>query len=206
MEDKTNKIKSVWSDIAKTWGRIAGVLAAVGLVATAVVKIFNTPPELTYSLFAALGLILLIISFYVDRQTEYTYQEIVAYEHKARADFTKIIKETRQQMLDMKEDSNKKIDTLTENVEKVLKISKETRQDTIRIQLLMIMEHQPDNIDTIVKLAEKYFIELKGDWYMTNEFNKWEKAHDVIVPANIYKAIDDNHGEREEEEENNNKE
>lgn len=205
MEDKTNKIKSVWSDIAKTWGRIAGVLAAVGLVATAVVKIFNTPPELTYSLFAALGLILLIISFYVDRQTEYTYQEIVAYEHKARADFTKIIKETRQQMLDMKEDSNKKIDTLTENVEKVLKISKETRQDTIRIQLLMIMEHQPDNIDTIVKLAEKYFIELKGDWYMTNEFNKWEKAHDVIVPANIYKAIDDNHGEKEEEE-NKNKE
>jgi hypothetical protein len=117
-------------------------------------------------------LILLIISFYVDRQTEYTYQEIVAYEHKTRADFTKIIKETRQQMLDMKEDSNKKIDILAENVEKVLKISKETRQDTIRIQLLMIMEHQPDNIDTIVKLAEKYFIELKGDWYMTNEFNK----------------------------------
>ena len=172
MEDKTNKIKSVWNDIAKTWGRIAGVLAAVGLVATAVVKIFNAPPELTYSLFAALGLILLIISFYVDKQTEYTYQEIVAYEHKARADFTKNIKETKQQMLDMKEDSNKKIDTLTKNVEKVLKISKETRQDTIRIQLLMIMEHQPDNIDTIIKLAEKYFIELKGDWYMTNEFNK----------------------------------
>jgi hypothetical protein len=39
---------------------------------------------------------------------------------------------------------------------------------------------------------------------MTNEFNKWEKAHDVTVPANIYKAIDDNHGE--EEENNNNKE
>ena len=205
MEDKTNKIKSVWNDIAKTWGRIAGVLAAVGLVATAVVKIFNAPPELTYSLFAALGLILLIISFYVDKQTEYTYQEIVAYEHKARADFTKNIKETKQQMLDMKEDSNKKIDTLTKNVEKVLKISKETRQDTIRIQLLMIMEHQPDNIDTIIKLAEKYFIELKGDWYMTNEFNKWEKAHDVIVPANIYKAIDGNHEEKEEEN-NNNKE
>lgn len=203
MEDKINKIKSVWSDIAKTWGRIAGVLAAVGLIATAVVKIFNTPVELTYSLFAALGLILLIISFYVDKQTEYTYQEIVAYEHKTRAEFAKIMKETKQQTLDMKKDSNKKIDILAGNVEKVLKISKETRQDTIRIQLLMIMEHQPDNIDTIIKLAEKYFIELKGDWYMTSEFNKWAKAHDVIVPANIYEAIDDNHGKKEEE---NNKE
>ena len=51
-----NKPKSVWNDITKIWGRIAGVIAAVGVAATAIVKIFNTPPELTYIIFAALGL------------------------------------------------------------------------------------------------------------------------------------------------------
>ena len=30
---------------------------------------------------------------------------------------------------------------------------------------------------------------------MTSEFSKWAKAHDVIIPSNIYKAIDDNHKE-----------
>jgi hypothetical protein len=57
----------------------------------------------------------------------------------------------------------------------------------------MILEQQPGNIDTILKLAEEYFVKLGGDWYMTSEFNKWAKAHEIIVPTSIYKAIDDNH-------------
>ena len=52
MDDKSDKTKSVWSDISKVWGRIAGVIAAVGVSATFIVKVFNTSPELTYSLFA----------------------------------------------------------------------------------------------------------------------------------------------------------
>jgi hypothetical protein len=57
----------------------------------------------------------------------------------------------------------------------------------------MIMEHHPENVDTILKLAELYFIKLHGDWYMTNVFNKWAKEHDIVVPAHIYEAIDKTH-------------
>lgn len=188
--------KSVWDDISRIWGRVAGVLAAVGLVATAVVKVFHTPPEFTYIVFMCIGLVLLIISFYVDKQAEYNHQEILVYESKARQDFMEVMQKARQQTLEMKQDSNDKIDKLTQSVNKILTLSEDTRRDTLRIQLLMILAHQPDNIDTILKLAQAYFVELKGDWYMTSEFNKWAKAHGVEVPQYIINAIQETHSNK----------
>lgn len=193
MNNENNKIKSVWTDISKVWSRIAGVIGAIGIVSTFIVKVFNTRPEITYSLFGCLGALLLIISFYVDKQIEYTHQKIVTSEQKARADFQKIMLEARDQTLGMKADSDKKINDLTDNLSTILDLAQETRRDTVRIQLIMVLKHQPENIDTILKLAEVYFVELHGDWFMTSEFINWAKAHNVAVPTNIYQAIDDNH-------------
>lgn len=191
MNENEVKPKSVWTDISKTWGRIAGVIAAVGVAATFVTKVLNTSPEMTYSIFAALGILLLVISFYVDKQTLYLHEEILHYEGQARKDFAEAIHKDREQMMNMKKDNNEKIEQINNNIDKLLALSKETRKDTVRIQLLMVMSHQPQNVDTILKLAEMYFVKLKGDWYMTNEFGKWAKEHDVTVPANITKAMDD---------------
>lgn len=66
---------------------------------------------------------------------------------------------------------------------------REIRLDTTRLQLLILMEHQPDNIDTILSVAEYYFVKLKGDLYMTVLFNKWAKEHKVDIPTNIYDSI-----------------
>jgi len=191
--ENQDKPKNVWNDIANTWGRIGGVVAAVGILATFVSKIWNLSPELIYSIFGGLGVVLLIISFYVDKQAEYTHQEIVKYEHKAREDFTKALDETKRMVQQNREDTERRIDLFREDVKTLLDNTKETRKDTLRIQLLMILEQQPENIDTILKLAETYFVELHGDWYMTSEFNKWAKAHNIVVPQYIYEAIDTNH-------------
>jgi carbonic anhydrase len=102
---------------------------------------------------------------------------------------------TKDEMIKMKQDTNQRVDQLSQNIDKILELSKETRKDNIRIQLLMIMEHQPENVDTILKIAEKYFIKLKGDWYMTNEFSKWAKEHNVTIPAHLYDVIDNNNHE-----------
>ena len=193
MDDKENKPKSVWTDISKTWGRIAAVLAAVGGVATFVTKVFNTSPELTYSVFAALGIMLLIISFYVDKQTLYLHEEIILYEQRARKDFFEAIQKDRQEMANIKKESNERAEKLDTTIDKVLAVTEETRKDTVRIQLLMILSHQPENTDTILKLAEKYFIDLDGDWYMTNVFGKWAKEHDITIPVNILQAMGNNH-------------
>lgn len=193
MDEKENKPKSVWTDISKTWGRIAAVLAAVGGAATFVTKVFNTSPELTYSVFAALGLMLLIISFYVDKQTLYLHEEIILYEQRARKDFYDAIQKDRQEMANIKKESNERAEKLDTTIDKVLAVTEETRKDTVRIQLLMILSHQPENTDTILKLAEKYFIDLDGDWYMTNVFGKWAKEHDITIPVNILQAMSNNH-------------
>ena len=165
------KTKSVWDDITKVWGRIAAVLAAVGIIATFITKVFNTSPELTYSIFAGLGVTLLLISFYVDKQAEYTHNELVAH---------------------IKDSINTR-NEITSSLKDLKEITLDTRKDTIRIQLLMVMKDQPENIDTILKLAETYFVKLEGDWYMTSEFTKWANAHDVIVPMNISNAMNNNH-------------
>ena len=199
MDEKSDKTKSVWSDISKVWGKIAGVIAAVGVSATFMVKVFNTSPELTYSLFAVLGIILLITSLYVDKQAEYTRQEMIRYEHKAREDFTRAINETRNIVQQNREDAERRIESFRNDVKFLVENAQETRRDTLRIQLLMILEQQPGNIDTILKLAEEYFVKLGGDWYMTSEFNKWAKAHEIMVPTSIYKAIDETHNKKQEE-------
>lgn len=189
--------KSVWTDIAKVWGRIAGVLSAVGIIATFIVKVFNTSPELTYSVFAGLGIVLLLISFYVDKQASYTYSEIKSVEKVCREDFSKAMQEQKNMQDEYKKDSDERIESFRESVKDLIITTKETRRDTLRIQLLMILTHQPENVDTILKLAEDYFVNLHGDWYMTSEFNKWAKAHNITIPTYISTAIQETHDSKD---------
>lgn len=65
---------------------------------------------------------------------------------------------------------------------------REIRLDTTRTQLIMLMEHQPHNHDTIVKVAERYFCELMGDWYLTSLFRDWAKRENISIPENISTA------------------
>ena len=53
------------------------------------------------------------------------------------------------------------------------------RQDTTRLQLDNLINNDSDNIESILKVAKVYFIDMHGDWYMTEKFKKWGKDHDV---------------------------
>jgi len=52
-------------------------------------------------------------------------------------------------------------------------------KDGLRTQLLLLILMQPEEQTEILKIAEHYFVKLKGNWYMTDIFNKWleEKGH-----------------------------
>lgn len=64
----------------------------------------------------------------------------------------------------------------------------EIRLDTTRTQMIMLMEHQPHNHDTILKIAERYFCTLQGDWYCTSLFKDWAKRESIEIPDQIYQA------------------
>ena len=46
-------------------------------------------------------------------------------------------------------------------------------KDVLRTQLLLLILLKPEEKQEILTIAEHYFKDLKGNWYMTSIFNKW---------------------------------
>ncbi len=55
-------------------------------------------------------------------------------------------------------------------------------RDGLRTQLLLLILLRPTEQTEILRLAEHYFKDLKGNWYMTSIFNKWLEESDVAYP------------------------
>ena len=55
-------------------------------------------------------------------------------------------------------------------------------RDGLRTQLLLLILLRPTEQTEILRLAEHYFKDLKGNWYMTSIFNKWLEESDVAEP------------------------
>lgn len=62
------------------------------------------------------------------------------------------------------------LDTLKNDI---LKKFKKSEKDGLRTQLLVLILLKPDEAQEILTIAERYFKDLQGDWYMTSIFNKW---------------------------------
>lgn len=56
---------------------------------------------------------------------------------------------------------------------------KADKQATTRIELMVLMEHDSDNIVAIERMAKYYFQELDGDLYMTQKVSDWCKSHGI---------------------------
>lgn len=50
-------------------------------------------------------------------------------------------------------------------------------QQITRLELLNLIHNQPNNKVEIEKVARHYFVDLKGDWYMTGIYSEWATAH-----------------------------
>lgn len=55
-------------------------------------------------------------------------------------------------------------------------------KDSIRIQMLFMMEFHSDNQNEIMTMAERYFKDLKGDWWMTSYFFKYLEENKIAKP------------------------
>lgn len=66
--------------------------------------------------------------------------------------------------------------------EKLDKRFKLIEKDVLRSQMLMMIKLFPDEQQEILKLAEHYFGDLHGNWYLTTMFNKWLEEHDIARP------------------------
>ena len=54
---------------------------------------------------------------------------------------------------------------------------KQTNIQITRLELLTLINTQPENVAEIEKVAKHYFQELGADWYMTKIFSDWCKEY-----------------------------
>ena len=55
-------------------------------------------------------------------------------------------------------------------------------KDGCRTQMLVLMGDYPNERGELMTLAEHYFKDLKGDWYMSSIFAKWLKENGIENP------------------------
>ena len=77
---------------------------------------------------------------------------------------------------------NNKSNPIEQKIDKILEEQKKNEKDQLRTQLLVMMNMMPNNHEEIMTLAERYFKELKGDWFYSSLFSKWLKENNVEKP------------------------
>lgn len=82
-----------------------------------------------------------------------------------------------------------KLKPIMDKLEQQEKALHEIRLDTLRTQLYIKMEHEPHNHDTILTIAHKYFVDYKGDWVATTDFQAWADREKIKIPTAIMNAI-----------------
>ena len=66
---------------------------------------------------------------------------------------------------------------------KIVKALDKAERDNCRTQLLLLMSDYPEERKEIFTLAEHYFADLKGDWYMTAIFRRFIKDENIEPPV-----------------------
>jgi len=148
---------SALDDIKQMKAYILGVIGFATATTGILVGTFNVDPVKTTIATTATAIVALFLGWLVQKAEKRVHNELQ--EH---------IKESNE----LRGELN---DCMMHNRETLADI----RRDTLRIQLAQYLKDQPDNVDTILMLAEEYFCKLKGDWYKTNEFVNWAEAHNV---------------------------
>lgn len=86
-------------------------------------------------------------------------------------------------LISRKDKSNDKFREIENSLARIEAEIKDSKLDRCRLQLLNLMQHNPQNIDTILMVSKKYFVELKGNWYMDSMFIEWAGKQEVELPS-----------------------
>ena len=75
-----------------------------------------------------------------------------------------------------------RFDSKNDKLDKIISEQKKNEKDGLRTQLLVMMTLMPNSHEEIMQLAQRYFGELKGDWFYSSLFAKWIKDNKIEKP------------------------
>lgn len=171
---KNNKENSVLNDINKTTTGISGVIAFVSLFSSSIAPYLKLDPLLV----SGVGLLMAVLVLFVGWL---------------------ISKSEKRQSADLavnKQEVDDKIDKLQTSIDYLCDITEQNRLDTLRNTLIVYINDQPENHDTILRVAQRYFVEMGGNWIMTDEFYKWVESEsklgrEVRIPSDLACKVKD---------------
>ena len=87
-------------------------------------------------------------------------------------------------------ESGKQMEQFTEGINYLKHMALENQRASTRLEMNSFIRNEPWNHDTILSYAEKYFIELGGDWKETDVFLSWrdkenEAGRTVHIPPTL---------------------
>lgn len=96
-----------------------------------------------------------------------------------------LIEARRKQGFDIDQavrDIQRNMSVLHDNQEDIKQGLAKTEKDSVRTQLLLLMSDYPDNAQEIMGVAQHYFDDIGGNWYMTSMFNRWLEREQIGRP------------------------
>lgn len=163
-------MSGVIDDIKESKGYVLGVIAFATAVAAFLVQGFGFAPGTTVTFVAGAAVTILYVGYLINRSEERQKQALEAHEKRLEP----VLTQYNNDLHELKE------------------LALDAKRDALRTQLNQFIQNDPNNEDTIVKIARTYFCKYKGDWYMTMEMNKWGKKHNFKLPEDILLAIEEN--------------
>lgn len=77
--------------------------------------------------------------------------------------------------LDKKDGQRNKISEIEKKVNR-------NEVDNVRLQMMLLMSDYPEEKQEIMRCAEHYFRDLKGNWYMSTLFSRWLANNGMTNP------------------------
>lgn len=68
---------------------------------------------------------------------------------------------------------------ITANSQEIKTFRAENEMRESRMELMNLIADYPDNVDDVLKAAEHYFVDLKGDYVADKAFEDWAAKHGV---------------------------
>lgn len=151
--DQENKATG---DLKVIAGYVTGVIAFATAVTTFFVKVLNAKMELTLGIVAVLSSMLLLTTLLINRAEKRTMKEVQR----------------------IKEECNVTQIKYQKDMEWLKKMTLENTRSSLRTEMDNEIYRRPENHDTIIKYAYRYFVELDSDWVETEKFEAWIESEE----------------------------
>lgn len=145
---------AVLDDIKSSKGYILGVIAFATAVGAFLTQVLHFKTEPTLASVAGMAVLILYMAWLIQQSEKRQEARMKAHEEEVKV----------------------KMSGYDGQLVTIIDICKENQLSSLRTEMDNEIARNPSNHDTILRYAQKYFIELGGDWVQTDKFFAWAES------------------------------